>query len=44
LRLKKDILGPLEFAWRAVDLLARRLEEKALGAPGLPEILRQPIA
>ncbi len=40
-QLKKEILGPLEFAWRAIDLLTQRLERKALGAQAVPEFLQQ---
>jgi len=40
-RLRREILGPLEFAWRAVDLLTQCLERKALGPQVVPELLRQ---
>jgi len=40
-RLKKEILGPLEFAWKAIELVTERRERKVLGAPDLPGLLRQ---
>lgn len=40
-RLKQELLGPLEFAWRAIDVMTQRLERKALGAHALPELLQR---
>ena len=40
-RLKNEILGPLQFVSRAVDLVTRRREHKALGVRSLTSTLRQ---
>lgn len=37
-RLKKDILGPLEYAWKALDLITQRRERKALAAGALADL------
>ncbi len=38
-QLKKEILGPLEFAWRAVDAFTQLRERKALAEPRWPSVL-----
>jgi geranylgeranyl reductase family protein len=41
LRLKSEILGPLEFAWKAIDFVTQRRERRVLSPGSLPALLKQ---
>jgi geranylgeranyl reductase family protein len=40
-RLKSEILGPLEFAWKAIDFMTQRRERRVLSPGALPALLKQ---
>jgi hypothetical protein len=40
-QLKKDILGPLEFAWNLIEIVVQRREREALHGGAMPELLRE---